>query len=74
MDTLLFILKLLGSLGVFLYGMKVMSEGIQRSAGDRMRRIMATMTHNRFTAVLTGLLITSLVQSSSASPSWSSVL
>lgn len=67
MDTLLFILKILGSLGVFLYGMKVMSEGIQRSAGDRMRRIMATMTHNRFTAVLTGLLITSLVQSSSAS-------
>lgn len=67
MDTLLFVLKILGSLGVFLYGMKVMSEGIQRSAGDRMRRIMATMTHNRFTAVLTGLLITSLVQSSSAS-------
>ena len=67
MDTLLFILKILGSLGVFLYGMKVMSEGIQRYAGDRMRRIMATMTHNRFTAVLTGLLITSLVQSSSAS-------
>lgn len=67
MDTLVFILKILGSLGVFLYGMKVMSEGIQRSAGDGMRRIMATMTHNRFTAVLTGLLITSLVQSSSAS-------
>jgi phosphate:Na+ symporter len=67
MDTLLFILKILGSLGVFLYGMKVMSEGIQRFAGDRMRRIMATMTHNRFTAVLTGLLVTSLVQSSSAS-------
>ena len=67
MYTILFILKILGSLGVFLYGMKVMSEGIQRSAGDRMRRIMATMTHNRFTAVLTGLLITSLVQSSSAS-------
>jgi phosphate:Na+ symporter len=67
MDTFVFILKILGSLGVFLYGMKVMSEGIQRSAGDGMRRIMATMTHNRFTAVLTGLLITSLVQSSSAS-------
>jgi phosphate:Na+ symporter len=66
MDTLVFILKILGSLGVFLYGMKVMSEGIQRTAGDGMRKVMATMTHNRFTAVLTGLLITSLVQSSSA--------
>lgn len=67
MATLVFILKLLGSLGVFLYGMKVMSESLQRSAGDRMRLVMATMTHNRFTAILTGLGITSLVQSSSAS-------
>ncbi len=67
MDPLLFILKILGSLGVFLYGMKVMSESLQRSAGDRMRKVMATMTHNRFTAILTGLTITSLVQSSSAS-------
>jgi len=66
MDTLVFILKILGSLGVFLYGMKVMSEGIQRTAGDGMRKVMAKMTHNRFTAVLTGMLITSLVQSSSA--------
>ena len=66
MTTLLFILEILGSLGVFLYGMKVMSEGIQRTAGDGMRKIMAKMTHNRFTAILTGLLITSLVQSSSA--------
>jgi phosphate:Na+ symporter len=67
MATIVFILMLLGSLGVFLYGMKVMSEGLQRSAGDRMRKVMATMTHNRFTAILTGLGITSLVQSSSAS-------
>lgn len=66
MDTLSFILKILGSLGVFLYGMKVMSEGIQRTAGDGMRRIMATMTHNRFTAIGTGLAITSIIQSSSA--------
>ncbi len=66
METLAFILKILGSLGVFLYGMKVMSEAIQRTAGDGMRRVMSTMTHNRFTALLTGLLITSVVQSSSA--------
>src|SRR6056297_3505509 len=66
MDTLTFVLKILGSLGVFLYGMKVMSEAIQRTAGDRMRRIMATMTGNRFTGVLTGVTTTGLIQSSSA--------
>ena len=66
MDTILFLLKILGSLGVFLYGMKVMSEGLQRCAGDRMRKIMATMTHNRLTAIFSGLLITSVIQSSSA--------
>lgn len=66
MDTVVFILKILGSLGVFLYGMKVMSEGIQRTAGERMRRIMATMTKNRFTGVVTGLTTTGLIQSSSA--------
>lgn len=66
MDTVVFILKILGSLGVFLYGMKVMSEGIQRTAGDRMRRIMATMTSNRFAGVGTGLVTTGLIQSSSA--------
>ncbi len=66
MDTLVFILQILGALGVFLYGMKVMSEGIQRVAGDGMRKVMAAMTHNRFTAIFTGLLITSVVQSSSA--------
>lgn len=66
MATLVFVLKILGSLGVFLYGMKVMSESLQRSAGDRMRKVMATMTHNRLTAILTGLGITSVIQSSSA--------
>ena len=66
MDTVIFTLKILGSLGVFLFGMKVMSEGIQRTAGDRMRRIMATMTHNRFAGVATGLVTTGLIQSSSA--------
>ncbi|NNE92679.1 MAG: Na/Pi cotransporter family protein [Verrucomicrobiales bacterium] len=66
METLTFILKILGSLGVFLYGMKVMSEGIQQTAGERMRKIMATMTHNRVTGVLTGVTTTGLIQSSSA--------
>jgi len=60
------ILSILGSLGVFLYGMKVMSEGVQSVAGDKMRIAMATMTQNRFTGMLTGLLTTGLIQSSSA--------
>lgn len=60
------ILTILGALGIFLYGMKVMSEGIQKVAGDGMRRALATMTKNRFSAALTGLFTTSLVQSSSA--------
>src|SRR6056297_973150 len=66
MDTLTFVLKILGSLGVFLYGMKVMSEGMQRSAGERMRRILASMTQNRITGVLTGVTTTGMIQSSSA--------
>ena len=59
-------LKLLGSLALFLYGMKVMSEGLQKFAGDRLRKILTAMTTNRVTGVLTGVLITALVQSSSA--------
>ena len=60
------ILKILGSLGVFLYGMKVMSEGIQKAAGSGMRKALATMTYNRASSVFTGFFTTSLVQSSSA--------
>jgi phosphate:Na+ symporter len=59
-------LYVLGGLGIFLFGMRVMSEGIQKVAGDGMRRIMATMTQNRFFGLMTGLLVTCLVQSSSA--------
>jgi phosphate:Na+ symporter len=59
-------LKLLGSLAMFLYGMKIMSEGLQKVAGDRLRKILTAMTTNRVTGVLTGVLITALIQSSSA--------
>lgn len=51
---------------MFLYGMKVMSEGLQKVAGDKLRSILSVMTTNRFTGVLTGILITALIQSSSA--------
>ena len=63
---MLTILTILGALGIFLYGMKVMSEGIQKVAGNGMRTALATMTKNRFSAMLTGLFTTGLVQSSSA--------
>ncbi len=59
-------LKLLGSLGVFLYGMKLMSEALQKVAGDKMRSILSAMTSNRVKGVFTGILITALIQSSSA--------
>ncbi len=49
-------LKLLGSLGVFLYGMKLMSEALQKVAGDKMRSILSAMTSNRVKGVFTGIL------------------
>jgi phosphate:Na+ symporter len=64
--TIVTILEILGSLGIFLYGMKIMSEGIQKAAGSGMRHALATMTHNRASSVFTGFFTTSLVQSSSA--------
>ena len=64
--TFLDFLILIGSLGMFLYGMKVMSEGLQKVAGDRLRSFFSVMTKNPLTGVFTGILITALVQSSSA--------
>ena len=59
-------LRLIGSLALFLYGMKIMREGLQKFAGDSLRRILTAMTTNRVTGMLTGVLITALIQSSSA--------
>lgn len=66
MEIFFQILKVLGSLGLFLYGMTMLSESLQKVAGDRMRAILASMTSNSFKRVLTGLLITAIIQSSSA--------
>ena len=66
MEVLLNLLSLLGSLGLFLYGMKIMSEGLEKFAGDRLRAVLAAMTKNRVMGVLTGVLVTALIQSSSA--------
>ena len=66
METILNVLSVLGGLAMFLYGMALMSEGLQKSAGDRLRAFMAKMTSNAFKRVLTGTVVTCLVQSSSA--------
>ncbi len=66
MAILNILFQLIGSLGLLLYGMKLLSDGIQKSAGDSLHRILNMMTGNRFTAVLTGLGITGIIQSSSA--------
>ncbi|MFK7908992.1 MAG: Na/Pi cotransporter family protein [Akkermansiaceae bacterium] len=65
-NGLVAILGILGALGVFLFGMKVMSEGIQKAAGGGMRKALATLTYNRASSVFTGFTTTALVQSSSA--------
>lgn len=59
-------LTIIGSLGFFIYGMKIMSEGLQKAAGDKLRYVLGSMTKNRYLGVLSGFLITALVQSSSA--------
>lgn len=64
--TLMNFLELVGALGFFIYGMKVMSEGIQKVAGNKMRQVLGAMTSTRIFGVFTGFLITSLLQSSSA--------
>ena len=66
MNTIYQILKILGSLGVFLYGMRLMSEGLQQVAGSRLKRILGYMTTNRFAGVISGFAITAVIQSSSA--------
>ena len=59
-------LILVGSVALLMYGMKVMSEGLQKMAGSRLRTVLSTMTTNRFTGLLTGAFITTSIQSSTA--------
>ncbi len=60
------IFGLMGGLGMFLFGMKIMSEGLQKVAGSRMRKILAALTDNRFVGTLVGIAVTAIIQSSSA--------
>ena len=64
--SLLIIFKLLGSLALLMFGMKAMSEALQKMAGPQLRHVLGAMTTNRFTGVLTGMLVTVSVQSSTA--------
>ena len=66
-EIILLLLKLTGALVLFLYGMKLMSEGLQKIAGKGMRHLMAKITNNPFSGILVGTLLTVMVQSSSAS-------
>lgn len=66
MTLLIQIMTLLGSVAMLMYGLKVMSEGLQKMAGSKMSNVLGTMTTNRFTGVLTGAAITAAVQSSTA--------
>ena len=66
MHTMLILLNLLGGLAIFLTGMKMMSDGLQKVSGERMRQLLGIATTNRFAATACGMLVTSLIQSSSA--------
>ncbi|MEW5905255.1 MAG: Na/Pi cotransporter family protein [Elusimicrobiota bacterium] len=66
MNALTMFLYLLGGLGVFLLGLEIMSEGLQKTAGQRLRKMLAMATANRFAGTLSGFAVTSIIQSSSA--------
>jgi phosphate:Na+ symporter len=67
MDYSLFdFLTLIGSLGLFLFGMKMMSEGLQKAANKKLKEFLSAMTSHRYAGVLMGMMITALIQSSSA--------
>ena len=60
------VFSLLGGLGLFLFGIKTMGDGLEQAAGNKMKRLLEALTRNKFTAVLVGLLVTAVIQSSSA--------
>jgi len=66
MNTVMMIIELLGGLGLFIFGMKMMGEGLEKAAGDRMKNLLEALTKNRFMGVIVGTAVTAIVQSSSA--------
>ena len=65
-ETVQMIITLFGGLAMFIYGMNLMSEGLQKAAGERMKQILGVLTRNRLVGVLAGALVTAVLQSSSA--------
>lgn len=65
-DDLSYVFSFVGGLGMFLYGMNIMADGMQKSAGSKMSRLLGMLTNNRFMAVILGALITAIIQSSGA--------
>lgn len=66
MEHISMIFQFIGGLGMFIYGMNIMANGLQKAAGTKTQKLMGALTNNRFLAVLVGALITSIIQSSSA--------
>ena len=66
MDTILTIIKLLGGLAMFLYGMEIMGDGLGQSSGTALKKFLGKLTHNPLLGLLTGTLVTAIIQSSTA--------
>ena len=66
MDTILTIVKLLGGLGLFIYGMKLMGDGLENAAGEGLKKILEKVTKNPIIGVIVGAVVTMVIQSSSA--------
>ena len=66
MDTVLMIIKLLGGLAMFLYGMEVMGDGLKQGSGNTLKKVLGKLTQNAFLGLLTGTLVTAVIQSSTA--------
>ena len=66
MDTILTIVKLLGGLGLFIYGMKLMGDGLENAAGEGLKKILEKVTKNPLIGVIVGAVVTMVIQSSSA--------
>ena len=66
MDSIQMLIQLIGGLGLFLYGMKLMGDGLENAAGDKLKGILEKVTSNKFIGVLVGAIVTAIIQSSSA--------
>ena len=66
METFFSVIKVLGGLGLFLIGMKMMGEGLELAAGNKLRTMLQKITSNKFIAMIVGVLVTAVIQSSSA--------